>query len=231
MFQGAYAQYVVTLAAMVALKPPHLSFADAAGIPEVWLTAFQALFLVSKLQKGESILVHAGASGVGIAANQLARRLGACVPSCSLLYCTLTHASFADRKHVITTAGSAEKLDFLKEMPYPPTHVVDYKTEDFAERVKEITNENGVDVIIDFIGKVRNTWITRQTSPNAHRPDVIRIIGRKISPPSHAMGEWSTWPRCRETRFPRSQSCLFSTSASISSVRHSEQGRRSTKRS
>lgn len=62
---------------MVAPKPMHLSFAEAAGVPEVWLTAYQALFLVGKLQKGESVMIHAGASGVGIAANQMARRFGA----------------------------------------------------------------------------------------------------------------------------------------------------------
>ncbi|KAG8994461.1 hypothetical protein FRB94_013121 [Tulasnella sp. JGI-2019a] len=132
-YGGAYAQYVMTYDHMVAPKPAHLSFVEAAGIPEVWLTAYQALFLVGKLQKGESVMIHAGASGVGIAANQLARRFGA--------------------KHVITTAGSAEKLDFLKSMPYAPTHTVNYKTEDFSEHVKEITSENGVDVIVDFIGK------------------------------------------------------------------------------
>ncbi|KAG8878487.1 hypothetical protein FRB97_002475 [Tulasnella sp. 331] len=132
-YGGAYAQYVMTYEHMVAKKPAHLSFAEAAGIPEVCLTAYQALFLVGKLQKGESVIIHAGASGVGIAANQMARRFGA--------------------KHVITTAGSVEKLDFLKSMPYAPTHTVNYKTEDFSEHVKKITDGKGVDVIVDFIGK------------------------------------------------------------------------------
>jgi len=132
-YGGAYAEYVMTYDAMLAPKPAHLTWSEAAGVSEVWLTAFQALFLVGKLKKGESVLIHAGASGVGIAANQLARRYGA--------------------KHVITTAGSAEKLDFLKDMHYGPTDTVNYKTEDFAEHIHKITGGNGVDVVIDFIGK------------------------------------------------------------------------------
>lgn len=66
---------------MLAHKPAHLSWAEAAGIPEVWLTAFKALFVVGKFMDGESILIHAGASGVGIAAIQMARMHGAYVTS------------------------------------------------------------------------------------------------------------------------------------------------------
>lgn len=62
---------------MLAPKPANLSFGEAAGVPEVWLTAYQSLFLLAHLRKGEDVLIHAGASGVGIAAIQMAKRLGA----------------------------------------------------------------------------------------------------------------------------------------------------------
>ena len=58
-------------------KPDTLSFEEAAAIPETWFTAYQALFFVAGLQKGQDILIHAGASGVGIAAIQLAKNAGA----------------------------------------------------------------------------------------------------------------------------------------------------------
>jgi len=130
---GAYAEYVVADDFMLLPKPKHLSWAEAAAIPEAWLTAFQVLFLVGHFKKGESVLIHAGGSGVGIAANQLARFFGG--------------------THVITTAGSQEKLDFLKTMDRAPTDTINYKSEDFSKRVHEITGGKGVDLVIDFVGK------------------------------------------------------------------------------
>jgi NADPH2:quinone reductase len=62
---------------LVISKPKEITFEQAAAIPETWFTAYQALFLVSQLQKGEDVLIHAGASGVGIAAIQLAKEAGA----------------------------------------------------------------------------------------------------------------------------------------------------------
>lgn len=58
------------------------------------------------------------------------------------------------RKNVFATAGSVEKLDFLKKMPLPPTETINYRTEDFSKRVAEVTGGHGVDFVIDFIGKV-----------------------------------------------------------------------------
>jgi NADPH2:quinone reductase len=59
------------------LKPEKLSFEEAAAIPETWFTAYQALFFVAGLKKGQDVLIHAGASGVGIAAIQLSKEAGA----------------------------------------------------------------------------------------------------------------------------------------------------------
>ncbi|KAG8928983.1 hypothetical protein FRC02_006147 [Tulasnella sp. 418] len=110
-YGGAYAEYIVAYENMLAPKPDHLTWAEAAGIPENWLTSYQALFMVGEVKKGEKVLLHVGASGIGVSANQMAKFFG--------------------MEQVITTAGSPEKLSFLKSMPYHPTDTINYKTEDF----------------------------------------------------------------------------------------------------
>ncbi|KAL5519821.1 hypothetical protein ACEPAG_1481 [Sanghuangporus baumii] len=133
---GAYAEFVTVPQSHIMSKPPQLSWVQAAAIPENWLTAFQALVVIGNLKAGEDVLVHTGASGVGVAANQLSRFIGA--------------------KTVLTTASTQEKLDFLLNMPkggLSVTHAVNYKTQDFAEEVKKATNGKGVDVLIDFVGQ------------------------------------------------------------------------------
>lgn len=91
--------------------------------------------VIGKVKAGDNVLVHAGASGVGIAVSQLARLYGA--------------------KNVIATASSKEKLDCLLNLPggIGPTHGVNYKTQDFAEEVKKITDGVGANVVIDFVGQ------------------------------------------------------------------------------
>ena len=112
---------------MLIRKPARLSWIEAAGIPENFLTAYQALVLVGEYSKGESVLIHAGASGVGVAANQIARASGA--------------------KHVLTTAGSDDKVRFLERLEIAPTKGINYRTEDFAEVVQKQTDGKGVDVV------------------------------------------------------------------------------------
>ncbi|KAH7919471.1 quinone oxidoreductase putative [Leucogyrophana mollusca] len=130
---GAYAEYISCDQRTLMKKPGHLSWAEAAGIPENYITAYQALVKYGEVEKGDNVLVHAGASGVGIAAIQIARVYGG--------------------KNVIATASTSEKLDWLLSLPNGPTHVVNYKTQDFAAEVKKITEGNGVDVVIDFVGQ------------------------------------------------------------------------------
>ncbi|KAI0671128.1 quinone oxidoreductase [Trametes maxima] len=130
---GAYAEYIVAPHRNLIKKPAHLSWVEAASIPEVFLTAFQALVVLAEVKKGDNVLVHAGASGVGIAAIQLARLYGA--------------------NTVTATASTQDKLDMLLSLPNGATHAVNYKTQDFAEEVKKTTNGKGVDVIIDFVGQ------------------------------------------------------------------------------
>jgi putative PIG3 family NAD(P)H quinone oxidoreductase len=125
---GGYAQQVTVDAAMLLKLPENLSFTKAAAIPEAFLTAFQALHLIAKIQPGETVLIHAGASGVGTAAIQLVKLAGA---------------------HPIATASGRKHqqlLDLGAEL------CIDYRTEDFAEAALSHTNGKGVNIILDFIG-------------------------------------------------------------------------------
>ena len=125
---GGYAEFVIMHEDMVMQVPDSINLGQAAAIPEVFLTAYQSLVWLAHLQARETILIHAGASGVGTAAIQLTLALDA-VP-------------------IIT--ASKEKHDLCRHLGASAT--IDYKTQDFATEVKKITSEKGVDVIIDFIG-------------------------------------------------------------------------------
>jgi putative PIG3 family NAD(P)H quinone oxidoreductase len=125
---GGYAEYAVIHEDMAMPIPINLDFVAAAAIPEAFLTAFQALIWIAKLQAGESVLIHAGASGVGTAALQLARLIGA-----------KTYVTASAEKHVICKSLGAE-------------YCIDYKTEDFAQRIQTLTEGRGVDVVLDFLG-------------------------------------------------------------------------------
>lgn len=127
---GGYAEYAVMPADRAILLPDTLDNIAAAGIAEVFLTAYQTLYWLGNLQEGETVLIHAGASGVGTAAIQLAKQL--------------TKAT------VIVTAGSSEKLAFCQKLG--ADEQINYKTQDFSTEVARITNGKGVDVILDFIG-------------------------------------------------------------------------------
>lgn len=126
---GGYAELAVVPSGMAMRIPENLSFEEAAAIPEAFLTAFLNLFTLGKLQAGETVLVHAGASGVGTAAIQLARVAGA---------------------RVFATAGSAEKLTLCRELG--AELAINYREESFAARALEATGGRGVDLILDFVG-------------------------------------------------------------------------------
>lgn len=131
---GGYAEYTVMPINRAMKIPDLLSFEEAAAIPEVFLTAYQTLFWHGKLKEGETVLIHAGASGVGTAAIQLAKQLR--------------------NATVIVTAGSIEKLDFCEKLG--ADYVINYKEQDFAEEVRKATEGSGAHVILDFIGA--NYW-------------------------------------------------------------------------
>ncbi|MDX2160763.1 MAG: NAD(P)H-quinone oxidoreductase [bacterium] len=126
---GGYAQYATIPAGMAIPIPEGWTFEAAAAIPEAFLTAHLNLFTLGQLHPGETVLIHAGGSGIGTAAIQLAKAAGG---------------------RVFVTAGSDEKRALCRSLGADET--IDYKTESFAQRVAELTDKRGVDVILDFVG-------------------------------------------------------------------------------
>jgi NADPH:quinone reductase-like Zn-dependent oxidoreductase len=126
---GGYAEYVVVPQVNILPKPKSLSFEESASVPLVFLTAWHMLVNRGKIKPGDTVLVHAGGSGVGIAAIQIAKLSGA---------------------FVITTVGSDEKIE--KARALGADEVINYKKQDFENEVKRITNKQGVDIIVEHIG-------------------------------------------------------------------------------
>ncbi len=127
---GGYAQYAVLPAGMALRLPGELSFVEGAAIPEAFLTAYLNLFVLGGLTPGQTVLVHAGASGVGTSAIQLIREAGAVA---------------------IVTAGTDEKIARCLQLGAKGGW--NYRNGPFLSFVKEHTNGKGVDLILDFIGK------------------------------------------------------------------------------
>lgn len=126
---GGYAEYALLDHKMAMLIPEGWSYEQAAAVPEVFFTANETVFVLGNLQRGETLLVHAGGSGVGTAAIQMAHHLGATV---------------------YFTAGSAEKIE--RAMALGADAGINYKTQDFVAEVKRLTDGAGVDVVEDFLG-------------------------------------------------------------------------------
>ncbi|KAI1822044.1 zinc-binding alcohol dehydrogenase domain-containing protein 2 [Xylaria intraflava] len=130
-YGGAYAEYIAADPRTLFRKPAALSWEAAAGIPETYMTATQAVHLVGEFRAGKTALWHAGASGVSLAGIQLSFDAGASA--------------------VYATAGSDEKCRFI-ESEFGVTRAFNYRTEDWAKGVLEATGGKGVDLIVDFIG-------------------------------------------------------------------------------
>lgn len=124
---GTYAEYVAMEARHVALMPKNLSFAQAAAIPLTTLTAWQSLFDRACLGSGQTVLIHAGAGGVGGMAIQLARHVGAKV------YATASRGNH----------------DYVRGLG--AAHVIDYRSENFLDAIRRFEPQ-GVDVVLDTIG-------------------------------------------------------------------------------
>jgi NADPH:quinone reductase len=127
---GANADYVAVDGRSAARKPTAVDHATAASLPLVSQTAWEALHLRARIQPGQTVLIHAGAGGVGHIAVQLARLHGC---------------------HIITTAGREESIAFCRDVLHAD-EVIDYRRTDFAERTRELTHGRGVPLIIDTVG-------------------------------------------------------------------------------
>lgn len=126
---GGYAEFIAAPAESVTRIPDRMEFTVAAGFPLAYGTSHGALEWKARLQPGETLLVHGAAGGVGLTAVEIGKTMGATV---------------------IATASSAEKLAIAKA--HGADHLIDYATENFRERVKEITEGRGADVIYDPVG-------------------------------------------------------------------------------
>ncbi|CCG40385.1 type I polyketide synthase [Magnetospirillum molischianum] len=125
---GCIGSHVTVTRAQVVPKPKRLSFAEATTLPATFLTAHYALSVLAKMTRGDRVLIHAGAGGVGMAAVQLALRAGA---------------------EVFATVGSQDKRDALTAMGV--THLFSSRNTDFAPQIKALTDGQGVDIVLNSL--------------------------------------------------------------------------------
>jgi putative PIG3 family NAD(P)H quinone oxidoreductase len=125
---GGYAEYVTAPSALCFEIPQHLSYAEAAALPEALFTVWDNVFRRGRLVAGETLLIQGGTSGIGMLAILLARHFGA---------------------QVIATAGSEAKCSALERQGAIPIH---YRSEDLKSRINDLTQDQGVDVILDLVG-------------------------------------------------------------------------------
>jgi len=126
---GGYAELCVAPVGQCLLVPAEISLVEAASLPETFFTVWSNVFERAALHKGETLLIQGGSSGIGVTAIQLAKAMGA---------------------RVLVTAGSDEKCAACVALG--ADHAINYKTGDFVEEVKTLTNGQGVDVILDMVG-------------------------------------------------------------------------------
>ncbi|TMG86772.1 MAG: NAD(P)H-quinone oxidoreductase [Betaproteobacteria bacterium] len=126
---GGYAEYCLAPAAHCLPLPRGLALLEAASLPENYFTVWNNLFDRVHLTSGETVLVHGGSGGIGLAAIQLAKAFDA---------------------KSITTVGSADKAAFCRDIG--AAHVINYREQDFVAEVATITGKKGVDVVLDMVG-------------------------------------------------------------------------------
>lgn len=126
---GGYASHCIAEAALCLPVPAGLTMIEAAALPENWFTVWVHMIDFAQARVGQSVLIHGGGSGIGIAAIQLAQALGL---------------------RVFTTAGSAGKVERLGAMA--GVTAINYRTHDFVEEIVQATGGAGVDVVIDMVG-------------------------------------------------------------------------------
>ncbi|MEG3064266.1 MAG: SDR family NAD(P)-dependent oxidoreductase, partial [Comamonas sp.] len=125
---SSFGNRVVTQASAISLIPPEISLEAAATIPSTFFTVYYALHHLARLQPGEKVLIHGAAGGVGIAAIQLAKWIGA---------------------EIYVTAGSDEKRDFLRQLGVH--HIFDSRTLSFSDEILAMTGGKGVDVVLNSL--------------------------------------------------------------------------------
>jgi len=148
--QGNYAEYTVIDEAHVEPKPASLSFEEAAAAPLALITAWESLVTQARTGKGDTVLIHAGAGGVGHLAIQLAKLHGA---------------------RVVTTVSSPEKAEFVQGLGADDT--IDYTREDFVARTLELTEGAGADTVYDTVGPA---VFSRSIEACAHYGSLVTLL-------------------------------------------------------
>jgi len=160
---GCYAEYTVVPANQLIFLPDQISFEDGAAFPAQSLTAYHLLYTADHVKPGMSVLVHAAAGGVGLQAIQMAKQAGA---------------------KVFGTTSSDEKAKLAREMG--ADEVVLYNQGDFTERIKELTQGRGVDLVLDSVGRTTFAGSLKCLAPFGHvilygaasgPPEPVNIIG------------------------------------------------------
>ncbi|WP_235604796.1 NAD(P)H-quinone oxidoreductase [Enteractinococcus helveticum] len=124
---GGYAEYVAVDARQLAPIPDQLDAIEAAGIVETTATVWFNVFMTAQFQAGDWVLIHGGAGGIGTTAIQMVKAMGG---------------------KPIATAGSDAKVDYIE---FLGAHGINYRTENFVDRVQELTQGHGVDIILDIV--------------------------------------------------------------------------------
>lgn len=154
---GGYAEYAAVHAGHALPVPDGFSMIEAAAIPETFFTVWINLFMTAGLKKGETLLVHGGSSGIGSTAILLAKAIGATA---------------------IATAGSDEKCEFCRSIG--AATAINYRTQDFVDEVKAVTNDVGVNVVLDIVAGSYVQKNFRCCAPKARIAQVALLQGSKV---------------------------------------------------
>lgn len=160
-YGGAYAEYIAVSTKTLVHKPENLSWEEAAGIPETWITALQAMYFVGEYRPGQSILWHAGAGAVALSGIQLAKADGA--------------------SSIFVTTSSQEKIDFSKSVG--ATEGFNYRKGDWAEECLKFTDGKGVDLIIDVVGAPYFNQNIDVVAPEGHIVSLGTLGGAVVQQP------------------------------------------------
>ncbi len=159
---GGYAEFCVVHGSNALPIPHGYTFTEAAAVPETFFTVWHNVFQRGGLKEGETLLVHGGSSGIGTTAIQLATALGA---------------------RVIATAGSAAKCQACAGLG--AVRAVNYRSEDFVEAVREVTDGKGADVILDMVG---GSYVARNYDAAAVDGRIVQIatLGGSVAEANYA---------------------------------------------
>jgi len=155
---GGYAEYCNVPAGQCLPVPDELTMIEAASLPETYFTVWSNVFDRGRLQPGETLLVHGGSSGIGVAAIQMAKAMG---------------------NTVYVTAGSDDKCRFCEELG--ATKAINYRTENFKEVIQQLTDNRGVDVILDMIGGDYTTPNLQSLAEEGRLVLINMMLGKDVS--------------------------------------------------